>query len=1581
MAQPRPALRALFRRTQPCAKGGEHEVLLLYRTDRRHWDLPGCRDRYDESISAYANFLQGVHDDCGSTSVRAVPNLTAVATQQTHPHLTDVWSRAYPKLRLPLGLVDAEAQSKRQRLKLNESTVGYLLEGAYEDWNSWRPRPTSSRKPHVQGFAWVRLSDVLVAVRTGQPLPNTALLSPADAASINANLCGDAKRVFTATEGFPHVRTPTPMADFDQLYAVKWVESYAQKTIDPNHLKARAFPASHANPYIKTNLSASTAPQFETARNAIQTKAIFDPDESVLHNLVASATDDSPPPYLHALPYLAIAYARQGELYANDAEEMLERYVREVMANRHVSRYDPIVFLAGARLEAIPRKGMTVDHKMSYGLLRCFDALHAQAKEWYDDSDRDALREGRRQAEANMHNDLAAVELKQQEQNALKGAHKQWDDLKRTSRNSANPHECKPLDELMERWIGLETVKQNALELYLQAKEYAGLPENARVDMALNFVFMGNPGTGKTTVARKFGEILHAIGVRGANKEKVEVTLTLDGDGRSFAKGAKVVQGSNTGTVTKATKRSKTVTALVTKGTLTDGATTTIDNFPITVKACTSRTLESKPLFIETGPTKLMSEGPGAFETLIEEALGGVLFIDEAYALEPKTKPQGQGIFDLLMLAAENHKKDLTIILAGYKDDIENKLYSYNVGLKRRFPNEITFEDFSETELRQIWLLELAKTKTEGSAGWEVATDDNGEDKVSDVAARRLARGIGRKGFGNAGDVRTMFQTAVKTAISRGLQANPSLHFPDLRISIVDVIGHDPSNRKNIPLLDEALTELEQYTGLDKVKDAIRKLVEVASINYQRELEGKQINEFPLNRLFLGNPGTGKTTIAKLYGKILKALGYLSDGTVEVKVFSDFMGAAVGESAKKTTAILQNCEGKVLVIDEAYALDDDLYGKQAIDTIVALVNPNAGSDMAVIMAGYEKPMLKMIRDQNAGLSRRFNPQHALYFDDFPDSALHLIIKRECFRDNVKLPIDVRRAAIKLLSQQRCLPNFGNAGALKNMLGEAKKNADDRMAQAGGLSLGPVTLTLSDFGLGEEKDPFESLNKLFNIEHVIKHLKELQTEAEFLRHNNVPPTPLTNYLFLGNSGTGKTTVANAMAAVFYRMGMLPTDRCVVVSAPSLFGTAVGQAQEIVEKTMESARGGVLLIDEAYELGKQGYGEQAQTKLVAMLEEDEYKDGQIVVILAGYETDIMRMVALNQGMRSRFPSRLSFPDWESEDCFKVCASLAESKNILLSEDNAPVKAAVIAAFDDIKGLGNFGNARTAKNFYNRLQRAYTYRVSDEGQFEARPEFAEADVIAAKEAILNEPRPVTVVQQPDLLRRFADLLGDGLSMNMNAAHRHRQAPRENHRSAENQAQDCQSEENERENEDGGGQNHANNTISHPPTEAPIIANLEQALGELNLLMEYQTVHDMLETENYPEDLMKKLRKLMPGQSDEEIREALRGQAGAIKKRLKDQIEEDKRLKVALRQLEEEERQIQEEKEEAERQRRAAIAAKNAQLQREAQERINALKRREAQAAAAREAERQRQMAMICPYCGLADCGWSSVRVPMFF
>ena len=90
--------------------------------------------------------------------------------------------------------------------------------------------------------------------------------------------------------------------------------------------------------------------------------------------------------------------------------------------------------------------------------------------------------------------------------------------------------------------------------------------------------------------------------------------------------------------------------------------------------------------------------------------------------------------------------------------------------------------------------------------------------------------------------------------------------------------------------------------------------------NYERELAGDPPLETPLNRLFLGNPGTGKTTTAELYGRILKGLGFLSDGSVELKVPADLTGSAVGETAEKTSAILANARGKVLVIDEACEL-------------------------------------------------------------------------------------------------------------------------------------------------------------------------------------------------------------------------------------------------------------------------------------------------------------------------------------------------------------------------------------------------------------------------------------------------------------------------------------------------------------------------------------------------------------------------------------------------------------------------------------------------------------------------------------
>ena len=134
-----------------------------------------------------------------------------------------------------------------------------------------------------------------------------------------------------------------------------------------------------------------------------------------------------------------------------------------------------------------------------------------------------------------------------------------------------------------------------------------------------------------------------------------------------------------------------------------------------------------------------------------------------------------------------------------------------------------------------------------------------------------------------------------------------------------------------------------------------------------------------------------KPSILEIYGKVLKALRYLSDGTIEYKTASDFIGDKKGQTQTQTAAIFKNCQGKVLLIDEAYNLDDDSYGAKAIDTIVEQIDPKSGADMAVIMAGYEKEMMKMLRDQNPGLSSRFDPARALFFRDFDNKALGRLV--------------------------------------------------------------------------------------------------------------------------------------------------------------------------------------------------------------------------------------------------------------------------------------------------------------------------------------------------------------------------------------------------------------------------------------------------------------------------------------------------------------------------------------------------------------------------------------------------------------
>ncbi|KAJ3016332.1 UNVERIFIED_CONTAM: hypothetical protein HDU68_012270 [Siphonaria sp. JEL0065] len=754
----------------------------------------------------------------------------------------------------------------------------------------------------------------------------------------------------------------------------------------------------------------------------------------------------------------------------------------------------------------------------------------------------------------------------------------------------------KAMEDLIEL-VGLKKVKIQAVELF---KTVIGLqkmsPEVRDANMmSLNYSFYGNPGTGKTTVAKMFAQILKDSNMRP------------------------------------------------------------------------SRT------FVHKSARELKDEGADKFMETVNKAKDGVLFIDEAYTLNPIDDPKGREIVNELLVVAEDMRDKISIILAGYEDDLQNKLFAFNEGLKSRF-QEIVFEDFDEPDLLKIW------EKVVKDCGWTA------DPRIGPLVAKKLAKSANKKGFGNARTVRNKFEEYSKRALSRDSWNG------DMVLLIEDVMGENPVHN---PKLKRVLEEFEERIGWDHVKKSVKELVSVCEKNYERELQGIDSSPVVLNRLFLGNPGTGKTTCANFYGRLLKNLNFLSKGDVVSATASDFVGAYVGESQKKTNLMLEKARGCVLLIDEAYNLDDSLYGKQVLDALVEKVQGSENDDIAVLLCGYDEPMLAMLRNQNPGLSRRFPRDYAFEFADYNDNELLALFHFECRKKNVTLAspsYEVAEKAIEVLSKQRTLPNFGNAGAVDLLIRNAITKASAR--NVGGSC--ELQLTVQDFVTGsgssstadgkQKADPLNLLNTLYRIDSVRDRLIELQNAYIVALREGAELPNVTNFVFTGSPGTGKTTVARVMAQILFEMGILSTNRLVETSGLGLTGQYIGQTKKVVEGKLGEARGGVLFIDEAYELGKGHFSDEALTSLVAAMTNPQYKG--IVIILAGYSREINEMMDKNVGLKSRFTNYFEFQDWKPEDCFQFFSDRAEANNYVLDEE---VEELLLDRMETLIGLPGWGNGR--------------------------------------------------------------------------------------------------------------------------------------------------------------------------------------------------------------------------------------------------------------------------------------------------
>ncbi|KAM0584092.1 hypothetical protein ACHAP6_007712 [Verticillium nonalfalfae] len=681
----------------------------------------------------------------------------------------------------------------------------------------------------------------------------------------------------------------------------------------------------------------------------------------------------------------------------------------------------------------------------------------------------------------------------------------------------------------------------------------------------------------------------------------------------------------------------------------------------IYAKFLTSLAIIAGSEFEETTGSKLASMGVTGCQTLIEKVLengGGVIFIDEAYQLSSGNSPGGRAVLDFLLAEVENLTGMIVFVLAGYTKQMET-FFAHNPGFPSRFPLEMKFEDYDDKELLRILERQISK-----KFGGRMTVEDGLQGLFCRIVARRLGMGRGTEGFGNARAVENAFSRICMRQADRLLsERRKGLRPDDLKLSKEDLIGPQPTNALEN---STAWGKLQGLVGLSSVKESVQMLLDTIQANYQREMAEEPVIQFSLNRVFLGSPGTGKTTVAKIYGQILVDLGLLSSGEVIVKNPSDFVGAVMGQSEQQTRGILAATVGKVLVIDEAYGLyggggtqgrgATDPYRTAVIDTIVAEVQSTPGDDRCVLLLGYKDPLEEMFQNVNPGLSRRFPLASAFVFEDFDNDDLRKILDLKLKQQGFKATDQAKTVAIEVLDRARNRPNFGNAGEIDILLDQAKGSHQKRLSL--GQTKHRVTLGAVDFDAGFERMQrsqtnipmlFEGTVGCEKIVAILQGYQDIVRTSRLLGMDPKGQVPF-NFLFRGPPGTGKTSTAKKMGKVFMDMGLLASADVLDCSATDLIGQYVGQTGPKVQQLLDKALGRVLLIDEAYRLADGQFAKEALDELVDAVTKDKY-EGRLVIILAGYENDINRLMSVNPGMTSRFPETIDFYSLDPGSCLEL------------------------------------------------------------------------------------------------------------------------------------------------------------------------------------------------------------------------------------------------------------------------------------------------------------------------------------------